>query len=234
MICILPYRRFKIGRVSESSGAPALAEAQQNAILRYSRLQICATLNTHGRPVNRQAGSLPYIFKQPLNRFRQRARSMHSEGARLSRSVLKATRLFGCVIAACVLAGCQSTSPSQYSSPRVEGRVLNAQTHQPIDGVTVRRIDPSANVATDQAPKGGQVMQQAPAVRTTRDGAFVLASERNLQLFRRSGWYSVTLSFEHYEFLSFTTNYTLANATNTPSGEPLVKAGDILLAPLSR
>ena len=44
-ICNLPYRRFVIGRASESSTALAIAGVPQNAILRYSRLQICATLN---------------------------------------------------------------------------------------------------------------------------------------------------------------------------------------------
>jgi hypothetical protein len=46
-ICNLPYRRFIIGRASESSSALALADLPQNAILRYSRLQICATLKTY-------------------------------------------------------------------------------------------------------------------------------------------------------------------------------------------
>jgi len=48
-ICNLLYRRFVIGRASESSNALALAEVPQNAILRYSRLQICATLNAYPR-----------------------------------------------------------------------------------------------------------------------------------------------------------------------------------------
>ena len=38
-ICNLPYRRFVIGRASESWSALALADVPQNAILRYSRLQ---------------------------------------------------------------------------------------------------------------------------------------------------------------------------------------------------
>jgi hypothetical protein len=45
----LPYRRFVICGASESSNALALADVPQNAILRYSRLQICATLNTYRR-----------------------------------------------------------------------------------------------------------------------------------------------------------------------------------------
>jgi hypothetical protein len=41
--CTLPYRRFEIGCVSGLLNAPGHAEAQQDAILRYSRFQICAT-----------------------------------------------------------------------------------------------------------------------------------------------------------------------------------------------
>ena len=46
-ICNLPYRRFIIGTASGNSSALALADVPQNAILRYSRLQICATLTTY-------------------------------------------------------------------------------------------------------------------------------------------------------------------------------------------
>ena len=35
-ICNLPYRRFVIGRASESSSVLALADVAQNAILRYT------------------------------------------------------------------------------------------------------------------------------------------------------------------------------------------------------
>ena len=142
--------------------------------------------------------------------------------------------MFGCVIAAGVVAGCQSASPSQYISPRVEGRVLDAQTRQPIGGVTVRRVNPGTDAATGEVPKGAQAIAQAPDVRTGNDGAFALASERNLQLFSRSGWFTVTIGFKHAAYASFTTNYMPANATPTTSGEPLVKSGDILLVPLSR
>ena len=45
-ICNLPYRRFLIGRASEISSALSFTDVPQNAILRYSRLQICATLST--------------------------------------------------------------------------------------------------------------------------------------------------------------------------------------------
>jgi hypothetical protein len=141
--------------------------------------------------------------------------------------------LSGVLIAAFALAGCKS-SPSPYIAPRVEGRVLDAQTRQPIGGVTVRRMDPGAAVAPGEIPKGATAMQQTKDVRTGKDGAFAVASERNLELFGRARWYSVAISFKHAGYASFMTNYTPASATPTAKGEPLVKAGDILLVPLSR
>lgn len=131
-------------------------------------------------------------------------------------------------VAALSFAGCKSRSPSQYTSPRITGRVVDAQSRQPIPGVRVRRLTPEEpNVA--QSIKGAQVIETSPAVRTGADGTFELASERNLALFQRLGWYSVTISFTHPAYERLTTEFTLANATNTPSGEPLVRADDIAL-----
>ena len=53
-LCNLLYRRFVIGRASESSSALVLADVPQNTILRYGKLQICATrprraLNTYSK-----------------------------------------------------------------------------------------------------------------------------------------------------------------------------------------
>ncbi|MCC6823418.1 MAG: hypothetical protein V9H26_26250 [Verrucomicrobiota bacterium] len=138
-----------------------------------------------------------------------------------------------CVLVALTLVGCKSSSPSQYISPRITGRVVDRQSREPIAGVQVRRVTPrDPNV--DQAIKGGQVIETSPAVRTGSDGGFVLASERDLALFRRLGWYSVSLSFTHPNYHPLSTEFTLANATNTPSGEPLVRTGDIGLQPKSK
>jgi len=139
-------------------------------------------------------------------------------------------RSLALTLAALAIVGCQSTSPSRYSSPRITGRVLDAQTQQPIPGVQVRRLTPQ-DPNVDQAIKGGQNLEKSPAVRTDRDGNFVLVSQKNLTLFSRLGWYSVTLSFACPDYERLTTEYTLLNATNTPSGEPLVQAGEIRLQP---
>jgi hypothetical protein len=131
-------------------------------------------------------------------------------------------------------AGCKTHSPSPYVSPRITGRVLDGQTHQPIKNVRVRRVSPEPSNRIDDPPKGGQVMERTPTVRTAADGTFVLESERSLVLLRTVGWYAVSVSFSHPAYAPLTTNYTLVQATNTPSGEPLVKAGDIVLKPLKK
>lgn len=142
---------------------------------------------------------------------------------RLNRTL--ALAIFGLAIV-----GCQSASPSRYSSPRITGRVLDAQTQLPIQGVQVRRVTPQ-DPNVDQAIKGGQNLEKSAAVRTGSYGSFVLVSQKNLTLFSRLGWYSVNVAFTHPNYERLTTEYTLVNATNTSGGEPLVRAGDIRLQP---
>jgi hypothetical protein len=142
-----------------------------------------------------------------------------------------ATQALAVIILAISVTGCKSSSPSQYISPRITGRVLDAKTQQPIAGVQVRRLVPNQAPDVAQMIKGGERLDQSPVVRTGRDGEFVLVSEKNLALFQRLGWYSVNVAFVHSGYERLTTEYTLLNATNTPTGEPLVKAGDIRLQP---
>jgi len=147
------------------------------------------------------------------------------------RQASAAAQALAIVILAIGMAGCKSSSPSQYISPRITGRVLDAKTQQPIEGVQVRRLVPNQEPDVAQVIKGGERLDQSPAVRTGRDGEFVLASEKNLALFQRLSWYSVNVTFVHSGYERLTTEYTLVNATNTPTGEPLVPAGDIRLQP---
>jgi hypothetical protein len=138
-------------------------------------------------------------------------------------------------MAAFALAGCKSNSPSQYISPRVEGRVVDGQSHVPIQGVQVRRVTGDDSHAATGPQKGGQLMEGAPVVVTTgKDGTFILDSEHDLAFLRKLGWYSVSIAFEDPAYAPFTATYTMSNAVNTATGEPVVKAGDILLAPRSR
>lgn len=126
--------------------------------------------------------------------------------------------------------GCQS--PSQYTSPRVTGRVLDEQTRQPIKDVQVSRV--SGNRAEMDPPKGAERLDQTPFVVTGAGGEFALGSVRDLAFIRRMQWYSVTLSFSHRGYQRLVTSYSRSNSTNTSAGEPLVEAGDVLLKPLAR
>lgn len=133
------------------------------------------------------------------------------------------------------LAGCQSGKLSHYISPRVTGRVLAADTHQPLPGATVRRVGPYQTDGESTAPKGGQLMMRPSGVRTDADGRFVIDGERDIALFRQAGWWSVMISFTADGYRFFQTNYTSAGVSSvSPEGEPLVDAGDILLQPKSQ
>jgi hypothetical protein len=133
------------------------------------------------------------------------------------------------LLPACALTGCKSTSGAEYLSPRVVGRVLDAQSREPIDGVRVKRLDPGSGPYNTLPRKGGEILMQPPPIYTGKDGRFVIVSERDLAPFAKMNWYSIDVLFEHAGYEGLLTNYTLLNATNLPSGEPLVDTGNILL-----
>ena len=142
---------------------------------------------------------------------------------------MKSALQLGALILMFALVGCKSSSPAPYVSPKVAGRVLDARTQLPIKGVKVQRLTPDQQPDVAKNVKAGEVMMQAPAVRTEADGTFELASERSLSPFQRSGWYSVSIAFEHPDFTRSVTNYSLKHAVITPKGEPVVNTGDIWL-----
>ena len=138
------------------------------------------------------------------------------------------------LLAAVGLAGCKSVLVSTYISPRVSGRVLAADNRQPLAGVRVKRVNPSANQDYVDPAKGGQRMESQAGVRTDREGRFVLDAERDLTLIQQQVWFSVTVSFQRDGYLTLRTNFSARVATNAPNGMPVVDAGDILLHPISR
>jgi hypothetical protein len=151
--------------------------------------------------------------------------NIHLAGARLMVQLLLAS----------ALTGCQSGNLSHYISPRVTGRVVAADTRQPLPDATVRRVVPYQTDGENTAPKGGQLLMRPSGVRTDADGRFVLDSQRDIAVFRHPGWWSVTISFTADGYRYFQTNYTSANVTSvSPEGEPLVNTGDILLKPKSQ
>ena len=77
--------------------------------------------------------------------------------------------------------------------------------------------------------KGATRLENSPAIRMDEDGKVVLDSQKDVAVFESVGWYSVTISLKHPAYEDLTETYTLDSATNNASGEPVVKAGDILL-----
>jgi len=72
-ICNLPYRRIEFCWAPDFFDAFGVRNASQNAILRYSRLQICATVRRNGekekrRRADRSTGRVLPVF--PLSPFR--------------------------------------------------------------------------------------------------------------------------------------------------------------------
>ena len=132
------------------------------------------------------------------------------------------------------VAGCKSVLVSSYISPRVTGRVLAADTHQPVAEVKIKRINPNAGQSYDDPAKGGQRMESAVGAWSDAQGRFVLDAERDLTLLQQQVWFSVAVSFEHEGYQTLRTNFTVANVTtNAPDGAPVVNAGNILLQPVS-
>jgi hypothetical protein len=135
-----------------------------------------------------------------------------------------------CLFALVLVITCTACkSPSQYISPRIEGRVVDETTRQPIPDVYVRR---SSDVPRSRYPvKGAQALSTPAPIATGEDGGFVVGSERALVFLPHSSWASVTLYFNHPGYERLTRTYSQLDSTNAPGGEPLVLAGEIPLRP---
>ena len=133
------------------------------------------------------------------------------------------------------LAGCQSGSLTHYVSPQVTGRVLAADTREPLAKVDVRRTGSNQNVAPLGPVKGGQLMMRSSGTRTDNEGRFVLDSKSVIAIFQQPGWSSVPLTFSRSGYHSLQTNYTSLDVTShTSAGAPVVDIGDALLQPVGR
>jgi hypothetical protein len=138
-------------------------------------------------------------------------------------------------LAAFALVGCQSMPFSPFVSPRVTGRVLAADTGQPLADVVIKSGARASGHSSAMPPKGGELLMAKAPARTGDDGRFTLATERVLTPFHGLNWFSVQLLFERGGYERFRTNYSRLNLiTNAPGGEPLLNAGDILLRPRAK
>ena len=131
-----------------------------------------------------------------------------------------------------VLAGCQTNDYNHFTSPEITGRVLAADTHQPLANVRVLRAGPGDVFTTADTPKGGQLLNQPAPVTTDASGHFTLASKSVFALFRSPGWWTTPVTFQLNGYETFQTNYTGSNVTShAANGAPVVDAGDVLLWP---
>ena len=125
-------------------------------------------------------------------------------------------------------AGCTSFGPSECVTPQVTGRVLAADTRQPLAGVRVRRVVPGQNPGTPA--KGAQLLQSGRPETTAEDGCFILPEQSYVTLFRHSQWWSVRLAFATPGYVSFQTNYSAASFTNQiAAGASIINIGNVLL-----
>jgi hypothetical protein len=128
------------------------------------------------------------------------------------------------------LTGCQSGRFTHYTAPEVAGRVLAADTHQPLANARVRRVGSNQNFEPFGPPKGGQLLMQTGVARTDAEGKFILDGKSVFAIFRQPGWWSVPITFSHSGYETFQTNYTGTNVTSHSAvGAPAINAGDILL-----
>jgi hypothetical protein len=135
------------------------------------------------------------------------------------------------------LTGCQSGKLTHYTSPEVTGRVLAADTRQPLAHADVQRIEPEtfAQYWSFGSPKGGTLLMSPVGARTDASGRFVLNSKSVFAMFLEPGWSSVAVVYSHAGYESFQTNYTGTNVTSQAGdGVPVVNVGDILLQPVAR
>jgi hypothetical protein len=133
-----------------------------------------------------------------------------------------------------VVSGCQSGRLTHYTSPEVTGRVLAADTHQPLAHADVQRVEPEtfAEYWSFGSPKGGTILMEPVGARTDADGRFVLNSKSVVALFLQPGWSAVSVNYSHAGYESFQTNYSGTNITSqTAAGVPVVDVGDVLLQP---
>jgi len=130
-----------------------------------------------------------------------------------------------------MLSGCKAHSPSHYVSPRVIGRVLDAETRQPLGGVQIKRVLPNYESGTMEQVRGAEILARPQPLRTSADGTFDLDSEKSVSFLRQIAWFTAEISFASRGYETFSTNYTPANAIFLPSGEAVIHAGDIPLQP---
>ncbi len=144
--------------------------------------------------------------------------------------------LFRCLLLAALLStpGCENFAPPHqaWTEARVEGRVVDAETGQPVHDATVSRVRGQEIGDAYAVEKGAKAMQKRPAVTTTAmDGSFILEAERTAYLFMESyPSFAVTLKVQHRGYDTLQQLFT--NVVFGPRGQaPVVPVGDLKIFP---
>ncbi|HWQ91617.1 MAG TPA: hypothetical protein VN673_08095 [Clostridia bacterium] len=111
---------------------------------------------------------------------------------------------------------------------------MNADTHQPIEGVQVMRISTGRGSRVMDPVKGAQALISRAPVTTSKDGCFAMDSTRSLTPFGRTARYAVSLTFAHPDYERISASYMLANPSNAVGEEPAIDVGEVLLVPRSK
>ena len=133
--------------------------------------------------------------------------------------------------------GCDTLKgPNQgYVAPAVEGRVVDARTGDPLEGVRVKRYLEEPEQQDPLATKGATKLMQVPTASTDRDGHFFIVPEKGgYLLFEHPGVYELFLTLQRKDYQLLQTNIDLVKLKPVKTNKVLtVHVGDLPLSPKS-
>ena len=146
------------------------------------------------------------------------------------RYAINSCRLAVLLFAGWFAAGCNSFSPGSTATPSVIGRVLAADTHEPLAGVRVSRVVPGQD--TGETPKGAQLLAQGQPAVTDANGNFTVSGREFVTFFRRASSSTERLAFQAPGYALLQTNFPTARFTNQADvAAPVIDVGDVWLKP---
>ena len=134
------------------------------------------------------------------------------------------------------VAGCSSLRGPhvEYDAPRVTGRVVDAETDQPIHRASIRRWAQPPVRSSAEPEKGATRLRSEPVTYTDEAGRFVVPPKRSAYLLFGHGGaaFSAPLVIRHPNYVGLATNLTGAKfPAEGKSGPPVIEAGDLRLVP---
>ena len=127
--------------------------------------------------------------------------------------------------------GCGSVGVFHAVTPTVSGRVLAADTRQPLAGVQIIRVLPGQGVGGSRPAKGAELLQAGRPIYTDAAGNFVLAGKTNLTWWRPAGAGAVRLAWLAPGYVTGQTNL-ISPKTGASAAGAEISTGDILLKPV--